>query len=139
MKRLLYLATVVIFILGVSLSGLAANSSSKDVKASKKLTKEQIAKLRDVFDNYGCSGCHMYMHKDSTSGPAVAVIAALAKAKTKKWVISWIMNPKKHYKEPDIKALIHQYVEYMPNNGVTKKDAEKLYEYLMAVADGLVK
>jgi len=120
--------------------GSASLSFSADNgKSTKKLTKAQIQKLRDVFDNYGCSGCHMYMHRDSTSGPAVAVIAALAKAKPKSWVISWIMNPKKHYNEPDVKALIHQYVQYMPNNGVTKEDAEKLYEYLMAVADGLVK
>lgn len=119
-------------------SGMTSVSLAKD-KTEQKITKKQIEKLRSVFDNYGCSGCHMYMHRDSTSGPAVAVIAALAKGKSKKWVISWIMNPKKHYNEPDVKALIHQYVQYMPNNGVTKKDAEKLYEYLMAVANGLVK
>ncbi len=119
--------------------GIASVSFAAEAKAPKKLTKEQIQKLRDVFDNYGCSGCHIYMHKDSTSGPAVAVIAALAKAKPKKWVIDWIMNPKKHYSEPDVKALINQYVQYMPNNGVTKEDAEKLYEYLMAVANGEAK
>ncbi len=135
MKRFVGMVAV----LAVSLAlGISTTAYSAD-KAPKKLTKKEIQKLRDVFDNYGCSGCHMYMHKDSTSGPAVAVIAALAKAKPKKWVISWIMDPKKHYNEPDVKALIHQYVQYMPNNGVTKEDAEKLYEYLMAVADGLVK
>ncbi len=139
MKRFIYMLTVLFFVVGISLSGYANEAKTGNKNQPKKLTKEQIQKLRDVFDNYGCSGCHMYMHKDSTSGPAVAVIAALAKAKPKKWVISWIMDPKKHYNEPDVKALIHQYVQYMPNNGVNKKDAEKLYEYLMAVANGLVK
>ncbi len=130
-KFVMILAVAMVF--GITSVSLGAEN------APKKLTKQQVQKLRDVFDNYGCSGCHMYMHKDSTSGPAVAVIAALAKAKPEKWVISWIMNPKKHYSEPDVKALIHQYVQYMPNNGVTKKDAKKLYDYLMAVANGDVK
>ncbi len=95
---------------------------------------QSISGLRDVFDNYGCSGCHTYMYKNSTSGPAIAAIAALAKFKTKKWVISWIMDPKKHYKEPGVKALIHEYNEYMPNNGVNKADAGKLYQYLARIA-----
>ena len=137
MKRLVSIIMGILFLAGTSTIALSADNASKS--APKKLTKEQIKKLRDVFDNYGCSGCHMYMHRDSTSGPAVAVIAALAKAKPKKWVISWIMDPKKHYNEPDVRALINHYVQYMPNNGVTKKDAEKLYEYLMAVANGEVK
>lgn len=126
--------------LGVAIIAVSMITSSvafaKDNSTKKQYTKKELKQLRDVFDNYGCSGCHMYMHKDSTSGPAVAVIAAMAKAKTKEWVESWIMNPKKHYNEPDVRALINQYVQYMPNNGVTKEDAEKLYEYLMAVANG---
>ncbi len=138
MRKFVLGALVFAFLSALSVAGFAKDNATKG-KAPKKLTKEQIAKLRDVFDNNGCSGCHMYMHRDSTSGPAVAVIAALAKAKPKEWVISWIMDPKKHYNEPDVKALIHQYVQYMPDNGVSKEDAEKLYEYLMAVANGLVK
>ncbi len=130
-KAVASLAVAIVFGL-TSMTFAAGNTPA----APKKLTKQEVKKLRDVFDNYGCSGCHMYMHKDSTSGPAVAVIAALAKAKPEKWVISWIMNPKPHYAEPDVKALINQYVQYMPNNGVTKKDAKKLYDYLMAVANG---
>ncbi|WP_035587355.1 c-type cytochrome [Hippea jasoniae] len=126
--------------LGVAIIAVSIITSSvafaKDNSTKKQYTKKELKQLRDVFDNYGCSGCHMYMHKDSTSGPAVAVIAAMSKAKTKEWVESWIMNPKKHYNEPDVRALINQYVQYMPNNGVTKEDAEKLYEYLMAVANG---
>ena len=134
MKKSLMGIVIAVIMLAVGL-----NSVNTFAAGSKTLTKQDISKLRDVFDNYGCSGCHMYMHKDSTSGPAVAVIAALAKAKPEKWVISWIMNPKPHYAEPDVKALIHQYTEYMPNNGVKKEDAKKLYDYLMAVADGKVK
>ena len=95
---------------------------------------QSLSDLRDVFDNYGCSGCHTYMYKNSTSGPSIAAIAGLAKFKTKKWVISWIMDPKKHYNEPDVKAMIRAYNEYMPNNGVNKADSEKIYQYLMRIA-----
>lgn len=95
---------------------------------------QSLSSLRDVFDNYGCSGCHTYMYKNSTSGPAIAAIAAIAKFKTKKWVISWIMDPKKHYKETDVRAMIRTYNEYMPNNGVNRADAGKLYEYFMRIA-----
>jgi hypothetical protein len=35
-----------------------------------------------------------------------------------------------------VKEMIRTYNEYMPNNGVNKKDAEKIYQYFMKIAAG---
>ncbi len=129
-KNINYMALVLVSIM--SLAVLIPASYAGNVANNGKT--QSLSSLRAVFDNYGCSGCHAYMYKNSTSGPAVVAIAALAKFKTRKWVISWVMDPKKHYKEPGVKALIDEYNEYMPNNGVNRADAGKLYQYLMRIA-----
>lgn len=89
------------------------------------------AQYKSLFENYGCSGCHMA--QNSTAGPSLKMIAALAHTHPKAWVISWILNPKAHYNDPQIKGLIKQYNQYMPNNGVKPADAQKLYDYLMSI------
>jgi len=111
MKRIIIILTVLTTLTGFSI----ISSASQD----------DISKFRDAFDENGCSGCHI-IGKDY-NGPD---LTGITEARSKKWIIDFIMNPQKYYNDPEVRALIRAFNLYMPNQGVTKEDAELIYRYL---------
>jgi len=43
------------------------------------------------------------------------------KRRSKEWLRSWILNPEKHYNEPDIQAMYKRYKLRMPNQHVAEE------------------
>ncbi len=115
MKRLYAIVLIVLTIVWMSLTAWAG--------------QEEASKLRDAFDENGCSGCHI-IGKDY-NGPD---LTGITEVRSKEWIIDFIMNPKKHYSDPEVKALIRAFNLYMPNQGVTKEDAELIYKYLKSIS-----
>ncbi len=79
------------------------------------------------FLNYGCTACHMFGKE--LNGPDLLMVD---KRRSDKWLKSWIMDPKKHYSEPDIEAMRQRYKLAMPNQNVTSEDADKIIQFLKA-------
>ena len=77
--------------------------------------------------NGGCSACHRF--GEEFNGPDLFMVD---KRRDDKWLKSWIMNPEKHYNEPDIEAMRQRYKLAMPNQNISDKDADKIIEFLKA-------
>jgi nitrous-oxide reductase len=86
------------------------------------------------FLNYGCTACHMFGKE--LNGPDLLMVN---KRRSDEWLKSWIMNPKKHYAEPDIEAMRQRYKLAMPDQNVSDEDADKIINYLKAKTDKYMK
>lgn len=86
-------------------------------------------KGKEAFTANACIGCHVM--GSALKGPD---LTALTNVKSREWIIDFILNPEKHYDEPDIKELIAKYNKKMPNQEVEKGDAELIFEYLKSLA-----
>jgi len=91
--------------------------------------EDVFSKGKEAFDENGCSGCHKI--GTNYNGPDLSGVTTY---RSKEWIIDYILNPKKHYNDPTIKAMIKSFNLYMPNQGVTKEDAELIYKYLKSIA-----
>ena len=86
------------------------------------------------FLNYGCNACHKF--GSEFNGPDLLMVD---KRRDDKWLKSWILNPEKHYNEPDIEAMRQKYKLAMPNQNVSEKDVGKIIKYLKAKSEAVMK
>ena len=89
-----------------------------------------LDKGKEVFEENGCTGCHKI--GSDWNGPDLSGVTSY---RTREWIIDFILNTKKHYDDPIVRAMINRFNLYMPNQGVESKDAELIYEYLKSLAD----
>ncbi len=86
------------------------------------------------FLNYGCNACHKF--GEDFNGPNLLMVH---KRRSKEWLRDWILHTKKHYNDPDIKALAQKFKLYMPDQHVDPKDVDKLIEYMKAKSEQYIK
>ena len=86
------------------------------------------------FANYGCNACHMFGRE--FNGPDLFMVT---KRRSKEWLRSWILNPEKHYNEPDIQAMYKRYKLHMPNQHVAEEDVDKIIQYMEAKSEQMLK
>ncbi len=89
-----------------------------------------VEKGKDAFEQNGCTGCHKI--GTNWNGPDLSSITTY---RSKEWLIDFMLNTKKHYEDPEVKAMIQKFNLYMPDQGVDPKDAELIYDYLKSLAD----
>lgn len=81
---------------------------------------------QEEFENYGCGGCHQPGRE--VGGPDLVDVNV---RRSKDWLVDWIVDPHKYYDDPSIVALIKRFGGVkMPDQSVTKEDAEKIVAYL---------
>lgn len=102
--------------------------------ASKEDKESIIKKGEEAFHMNGCSGCHK-IGKD-WNGPDLTYVTTY---RSKEWIIEFILNPEKYYEDPTVKTMIRKFNLYMPNQGVSREDAELIYEYLKSLPEKVEK
>lgn len=129
-KAILFESMVWQYMVKTADSGIKA----RDLLVRKIATKQSAAAKagEQDFKEYGCSGCHVI--GKVSSGPDLTGVL-LRHEGGKKWVMDFIMHPKKYYKDPYIKSMIDYFNLKMPNQGVGKKAAGQIVEYLQWVDD----
>lgn len=91
-------------------------------------TTSSTDKGKEAFEMNGCTGCHT-IGKD-WNGPDISNVTTY---RSKEWLIDFVLNTKKHYEDPVVRAMIEKFNLYMPDQGVEPKDAELIYEYLKSL------
>ncbi len=79
------------------------------------------------FLNYGCNACHKF--GEDFNGPDLFMID---KRRSAEWIEAWILDPESKMKDADIEAMRQRYKLAMPNQHVSKEDAKKIMEYMVA-------
>ncbi len=89
---------------------------------------EDLAKLGEqLFNTKGCTACHTLTDQRSV-GPG---LKGVTERRTKEWIVAMIVNPDSMLKYDEIaKQLLKEYNVPMPNQGVSKEEAEAIYEFL---------
>ncbi|MDX9713830.1 MAG: cytochrome c [Dissulfurispiraceae bacterium] len=93
-----------------------------------------IEKGKEAFEMNGCTGCHK-IGKDY-NGPDLSGVTTY---RSKEWIIDFILNTKKYYDDPTVRAMINRFTLYMPNQGVEPEDAELIYDYLKSLEKRKIK
>jgi mono/diheme cytochrome c family protein len=79
-----------------------------------------------------CSSCHKI--DERYVGPALGEIAQQRSAT---FIMNMILNPKEMYeRHPETKALLAEYLSFMPDQNVTPDEARAIVEYLRSAAPG---
>lgn len=95
------------------------------------LAESLVEKGKSAFDENGCSGCHKV--GSDWNGPDLSSVTTY---RSREWIIDFTLQTKKYYDDPIIKEWITKYNQYMPDQGVERKDAELIYEYLKSLSPG---
>lgn len=73
-----------------------------------------------------CSACHKL--EERYVGPALHDVLA---RRTPAYVMNMMLNPQEMYEQhPAAKALLAEYLSFMPNQGLTREEARAVLEYL---------
>ena len=79
-----------------------------------------------------CASCHKI--DERYVGPALGEIAQQRSAT---FIMNMILNPKEMYeRHPETKALLAEYLSFMPDQDVTPDEARAIVEYLRSAAPG---
>ena len=77
-----------------------------------------------------CSACHKMTER--YVGPALGDVT---ERRSPAFIMNMILNPKEMYeRHPEGKALLAEYLSYMPNQNVTQDEARAVVEYLRSEA-----
>jgi mono/diheme cytochrome c family protein len=77
-----------------------------------------------------CASCHKI--DERYVGPALGEISQQRSAT---FIMNMILNPKEMYeRHPETKALLAEYLSFMPDQNVTPEEARAIVEYLRSVA-----
>jgi mono/diheme cytochrome c family protein len=79
-----------------------------------------------------CAACHKI--DERYVGPALGEIAQQRSAT---FIMNMILNPQEMYeRHPETKALLAEYLSFMPDQDVTPEEARAIVEYLRSAAPG---
>lgn len=79
-----------------------------------------------------CAACHKLAER--YVGPALGDVTERRSAS---YIMNMILNPKEMYeRHPEGKALLAEYLSFMPNQNVTPDEARAIVEYLRSAAPG---
>ncbi|MBU1667137.1 Sec-dependent nitrous-oxide reductase [bacterium] len=102
---------------------------AKDVLVRLIATKQSPAAERGarVFDEGGCSGCHVV--GKVSSGPDLTGVLERHGADGEKWVANFIKEPEKMYDDPYVKGMIDYFNLKMPNQHMSDEEVKDMIEY----------
>ena len=86
------------------------------------------------FLNHGCNACHKF--GEDFNGPDLFMVN---KRRSKEWLMEWITNPDSKRKDADIEAMRQRYKLAMPDQNVSKENAEKIIQYMAAKTEQVMK
>jgi len=101
---------------------------AKNLLVKKVATKQSPAAAAGerAFGEGGCGGCHV-IGKVSSGPDLTGVLQRHENAE--EWVRDFILNPKNKYNDPYVKGMINYFNLRMPNQHMTKKEANDIIEY----------
>ncbi len=101
---------------------------AKNLLVKKVATKQSAAAAAGerAFGEGGCGGCHV-IGKVSSGPDLTGVLQRHENAET--WVRNFILNPKSKYHDPYVEGMINYFNLRMPNQHMTKEEANDIIEY----------
>ncbi len=96
-------------------------------KALLPINHELAEKGEEIFKTKGCSGCHT-IGKGRLTGPD---LAGVTKRRSLEWIQNWILHPEVMLeRDPIARELLATYLVRMPNQNLTREQAEAVIMYL---------
>ena len=101
---------------------------AKNLLVKKVATKQSPAAAAGerAFGEGGCGGCHV-IGKVSSGPDLTGVLQRHENAE--KWVRDFILNPQNKYHDPYVEGMINYFNLRMPNQHMTKEEANNIIEY----------
>jgi mono/diheme cytochrome c family protein len=92
----------------------------------------EMAEAGEAVFTTKCSACHKLAER--YVGPPLGDATTQRSAT---YIMNMILNPKEMYeRHPEAKALLAEYLSFMPDQNVTPEEARAVVEYLRTAADG---